>query len=273
LDSLDFPFFVITVIFSNATFYFDVEKGFMMLREKLAKVTILFLLCTLFSIACANEPSYKEDCDTDKSCPSGFVCKTGKCERHTSQSSEITHKKQYLNGERLKARILEGSDGSKQFLGWWDSKLKHTCNWTTPKAVTLGVIPSENYYCANVKTYTVPWNSSRYFDSNCTDFIFEIKCPTQDSKKKYAFLIGKSLNPVCSSRVNKTECFVLEDKSLLPNEIYQKNGDGECKKYARWESLKESYKKEGVFLFRKKEKCTENNMFGSFVKAKVVIGN
>lgn len=35
------------------------------------------------------------------------------------------------SGDRIKARWLVGDDGSRQFLGWWDSELGTECEWLT----------------------------------------------------------------------------------------------------------------------------------------------
>lgn len=40
----------------------------------------------------------------------------------------------YVSGSRLKARYLEGADGSRQFLTWWDSQRSEECTFEPPPA-------------------------------------------------------------------------------------------------------------------------------------------
>lgn len=38
----------------------------------------------------------------------------------------------YVSGSRLKARYLDGEDGSRQFLTWWDSQRQEECTFDEP---------------------------------------------------------------------------------------------------------------------------------------------
>ena len=47
----------------------------------------------------------------------------------------------YTSGSRLKVQTLEGSDGSKQFFGWFDSTRKEQCNFAQAFDQTYRCLP------------------------------------------------------------------------------------------------------------------------------------
>lgn len=73
----------------------------------------------------------------------------------------------YASGPRLKRRIITGSDGSKDFAGWYDSQLGVNCAWGVAEDGTKRCLPDA-------------WDLSGYqafSDANCTMPLAFIKDP------------------------------------------------------------------------------------------------
>jgi len=60
------------------------------------------------------------------------------------------------SGSRLKARYYEGEDGSKQFIGWWDSQRQEDCVMVPAKDGKLRCLPAANVAITG------------YADANCS---------------------------------------------------------------------------------------------------------
>lgn len=95
----------------------------------------------------------------------------------------------YVSGSRLKARYLQGEDGSRHFLTWWDSQREEECSFDEPDKAVAQALGLADIRCLPL----IPQSSAIghfYQDASCT---IEVACLGADAA--YA-LMGLSQPPV-----------------------------------------------------------------------------
>lgn len=174
----------------------------------------------------------------------------------------VSTMRQALPGARLKIRYIEGADGSKQFIGWYDTKWKDSCIWVTPRAKTFGAIPSDAYYCAtsNLQLLTSTY-TNYYLDNSCTERFFVSKCALKGIP--YTLVSEAQTGQSCGGQSVNYSCYKIGGRINKPQALYVKSGDSCVEGSGALEVLE----KQGYKVFHQMaEKCTESMVFGSYVK-------
>jgi hypothetical protein len=105
----------------------------------------------------------------------------------TTSQTTSSETPQYVSGSRIRAKYVLGEDGSKQWVGWYDSELKTDCGWSP--------------YFESGKRYCIPnyatGISQYYADVACED-VLELVYSLPCLESKYAIRYSGS---ECNQRI------------------------------------------------------------------------
>lgn len=93
------------------------------------------------------------------------------------------------SGERIKARWLVGADGSRQFVGWYDSELDVECSYVLAEDGQTRCVP------VGPSTGSI---LMLYSDAGCTSQVVGIESVCYSSAPKYAISVEGAVCPVTS---------------------------------------------------------------------------
>lgn len=225
---------------------------------------------TLWGFVACGVPDHSHEgvgCTNDKQCGE-LLCVERKCASRTSLDAGVSQSapSPYASGRRIKAKFIVGEDGTRQFAGWYDSKLKADCSWQTASSISRQGIDSDNYFCLareEVQFHQVTPSSSQLFsDSTCENSLVLLDCST---RSKYFFITRFETNPAykhCTSGENvPRNIYRCRAARLFPGiqTVYRKTGNGKCEKME--DSFLEGQKKSGrQFLVETPDKCTEASL-------------
>lgn len=243
------------------------------MRNLLAGILIGALL--LIWTSCGAPSTLGKSCANDANCGADYICLSKICadpsDPGISKDPRLTQGKissihRYISGSRIKARYLEGEDGSKQFLGWWDEKLKQECTWRTPNQATFGVINSDKYYCVtpSLKIYSSPY-SNLFLDSNCKIRFFPSTCEVDATSTFIVEAYGNA--DACPVKKAIYSCYGVGQKTPNPGMIYSKSTNGQCSEdKVRLDGLRSiGYK----HYYRISGDCKEEVLFNGFATAEI----
>jgi len=116
------------------------------------------------------------------------------------------------NGTRLKARVLSGEDGSRQFLGWSDSLRQESCSFvSTEQGMRCLPAAAEGFWL--------------YSDSNCRNAVLSFQAP--GCATAYVVMSAEATSSCGSSKI--TKLFSPGNSTAKPQ--YMRSDTGSCQQY------------------------------------------
>lgn len=212
-----------------------------------------------------------EACANDGNCANGYLCVKKVC---TSPSTFANQSSLTVSGQRLRARYYKGTDGSRQFAGWWDKDLQKECSFQKASEAIRGVTESEDLYCFSNEIFTpllINREGSRYLDPECKTPVREVNCGIKVNAPLVVFLSRvPQKTPECpktGGNIMKHECFIGK-KVEITEDMYFKQGD-KCKPI---EGSAKAHSEAGMSAYVSTgEQCTKENVFSRFVKAETIL--
>lgn len=233
------------------------------------------------SLAPAGNP-----CQTNNDC-GPLHCHEGKCANIPKKSISKIHR--YISGSRIKARYLEGTDGTKQFIGWYDTEKKVNCTFRQASSYSLGALASKNYFCLPstaqpTKPGNPPIKEVLYLDPQCTQpVLITFACntpttnlvlvPTHKTDKLPENPFERNICPFVP-KVQKYTAHCIVKQIAVPDVAFSKSSDGKCAQ-SKGALLPEAIKPDSKYRDRIKiwqlteQECKADKAFEGFVSAEV----